>query len=1039
MVEVLALLEVCLLGVPRLVLNGRAVASIRRKNRALIYYLAANKRVVSRDNLLAFFWPDHERAAAQPILRTMIYDLRKQLGDAVQVDDQGISLTAGTRIDADVLSAAVDSSSSNEQQLTNALALYKGDFLDGFSLVDSPQFDDWVASEREHYRLLAMRGYARLARQQEMLRDYPAALESMRRALAFNSYQEDIQRDVMRLLFLNGDRTGVIRQYESLRKLLDDEMGVPPMPETRNLYDAIISDSYAAATPKSIAPVSDVDSSASKSILPFAGREAELEMLKGKLNHGKLILLEGEPGIGKTRLISELIAAQRREGETALVLRGVAYELEQGLPYQPILDALRGLLEGPDWKSLSVQLDLAAVWLTELARLLPELLTRYPEIPTPTQPADEARLWEALVQFFRALSRRGKVWLFLDDLHWADAATVGWLGYLVRHISSSALTVLATSHPVEGRIDLVKLLQTLKREDRLVHVELSVLSESGLRTIATVLSPEHEEQFSGWLVENAEGNPFFLTELVRYAYGIGLLTKDGALDLELFNSSPVIPATIHNLIESRLLRLSEQARDLLHIAAVVGREFDLELVRQVASLSESDALDGIEELQTAHLIRPLQGDKFAFDHSLTMQVAIQDMNQARQHSLHRRVAEALEVIYQNELDSVSGLIARHFVDGNSRVRATAYALRAGRFAASLAAWVEAIASYEQALKLETDKAKLAGIFLETGAARLHKGDFALASADYRTAVDMATALHNWPLAESAHLALNQSFLPQARFAEAISLAKKLRESGPAELEVCAEFCWGSGLSVESAHPAEAEYHLREAERLLHERGIHSSTVTLPQIMYQLAGAVGQQGRSPEAIDLYRQVLDMLDRGSASLDILRQIMLYNNLAYHLHLDGDPSAAEYIQAGIELARDKGSLSHMPYLLSTSGEIALAQNDLQGAENYFRDGLALAEQIPVPERVAGLTANLGLVAKARGESDLARERLRKALDLAAQLGSHHLEVRIRIWLAPLLSYEEGVLYLKAARTLAEQDGLRSLLEEIGGLENRLIPPRG
>jgi tetratricopeptide (TPR) repeat protein len=601
------------------------------------------------------------------------------------------------------------------------------------------------------------------------------------------------------------------------------------------------------------------------------------------------------------------------------------------------------------------------------------------------------------------------------------------------------LTVLATSHPVEGRIDLVKLLQTLKREDRLVHVELSVLSESGLRTIATVLSPEHEEQFSGWLAENAEGNPFFLTELVRYAYGIGLLTKDGALDLELFNSSPVIPATIHNLIESRLLRLSEQARDLLHIAAVVGREFDLELVRQVASLSESDVLDGIEELQTAHLIRPLQGDKFAFDHSLTMQVAIQDMNQARQHSLHRRVAEALEVIYQNELDSVSGLIARHFVDGNSRVRATAYALRAGRFAASLAAWVEAIASYEQALKLETDKAKLAGIFLETGAARLHKGDFALASADYRTAVDMATALHNWPLAESAHLALNQSFLPQARFAEAISLAKKLRGSGPAELEVCAEFCWGSGLSVESAHPAEAEYHLREAERLLHERGIHSSTVTLPQIMYQLAGAVGQQGRSPEAIDLYRQVLDMLDRGSASLDILRQIMLYNNLAYHLHLDGDPSAAEYIQAGIELARDKGSLSHMPYLLSTSGEIALARNDLQGAENYFRDGLALAEQIPVPERVAGLTANLGLVAKARGESDLARERLRKALDLAAQLGSHHLEVRIRIWLAPLLSYEEGVLCLKAARTLAEQDGLRSLLEEIGGLENRLIPPRG
>lgn len=1039
MAKVSALLEVYLLGVPRLVLNGRTVPSLRRKNRALIYYLAANKQAASRDKLLAFFWPDHERVAAQPILRTMIHDLRKQLGDTVQVDDQGIRLAPGTLIDADVLTAALDSSSSDEQELINALALYKGDFLEGFSLADSPQFDDWAASEREHYRLLAMRGYASLAHRQEVLRIFPAALESMRRALAFNGYQEDLQRDVMRLLYLNGDRTGVIRQYESFRKLLDEEMGVPPMPETRNLYDAIISDTYVATTAESIAPVSDVRSSGSESVLPFAGREAELEMLRSQLNHGKLILLEGEPGIGKTRLISELIAAQRREGETALVLRGVAYELEQGLPYQPILDALRGLLAGPDWKSLSVQLDLAPVWLTELARLLPELLTRYPEIPAPAQPADEARLWESLVQFFRALSRRGKIWLFLDDLHWADAATVGWLGYLVRHMSSSTLTVLATSRPMDGHTGLMKLLQTLEREDRLVHVGLSVLSESALRTIATVLSPEHEGQLSGWLVENAEGNPFFLTELVRYAYGIGLLKKDGALDLELFSSSPVIPATIHNLIESRLLRLSEQARDLLHIAAVVGREFDFGLVKQVASVSESDTLDAIEELQAAHLIRPLQGDKFAFDHSLTMQVAIQDMNQARQHSLHRRIAEALEAIHQNELDSLSGLIARHFVDGNSRVRAAAYAFRAGRFAANLAAWVEAIASYEQALKLELDDPKRARIFLEMGTARFHKGDFERASADFQAAVDLATVQHDWPLAESAHVALNQSFLPQARFAEAIALAKELCESGPPELAVCAEFCWGTGLSVESAHPIEAELHLRESERLLQERGMHTSSVTLPQIMYQLAGVLGQQGRSPEAIDLYRKVLDMLDRGTASLDILRNIMLFNNLAYQLYLAGDPSAAEYIRAGIEFAREKGSLSHMPYLYSTSGEIALARNDLDGAENYFRDGLALAEQIPVPERVAGLTANLGLVAKARGETDLACERLRKALDLATQLGSHHLEVRIRIWLAPLLSYEEGFLCLKAARALAEQDGLRSLLEEIGGLENHLITPRG
>jgi tetratricopeptide (TPR) repeat protein len=167
------------------------------------------------------------------------------------------------------------------------------------------------------------------------------------------------------------------------------------------------------------------------------------------------------------------------------------------------------------------------------------------------------------------------------------------------------------------------------------------------------------------------------------------------------------------------------------------------------------------------------------------------------------------------------------------------------------------------------------------------------------------------------------------------------------------------------------------------------------------------------------------------------MLYNNLAYHLHLVGDASAAQYTQAGIKLARDKGSLSHLPYLYSTSGEIALAQSDLDGAEKYFNEGLVLAEQVPVPERIAGLTANLALVAIQRGEFDLARERLHKALHLAGQLGSHHLQVRIRIWLAPLLPPEEAHLCLEAARTLAEQDGLRSLLDEVAGLENNLVLP--
>jgi tetratricopeptide (TPR) repeat protein len=562
-----------------------------------------------------------------------------------------------------------------------------------------------------------------------------------------------------------------------------------------------------------------------------------------------------------------------------------------------------------------------------------------------------------------------------------------------------------------------------------------VLPESAMQKMAAVLSRQHNDQLSGWLIKNAEGNPFFVTELVRYAQGIGLLKKDGALDMELLNLSPSIPATIQNLIQSRLLKLSENARHILHVSAVIGREFDFELVRQVSSFSEADTLDAIEELQAAHLIDSLPDDKFAFDHSLTMEVSLNDMNEARRHLIHRHVAETLESIYQNDLDPVSGLITGHFLSGNLPDRAKAYAFRAGGFAANLAAWGEAITFYKQTLSLESDDTERARIFVAMGMARFHKGDFALASKDYRSALELIQTSHNWSLLEDAYLGLSLSLYPQARFAEAIEMAAKLRTSGPSELALCAEFIWGASLDVESARPAEAERHLREAERLfLEPHRTFGTKVTLAQIKYSLAGVFGQQGQTRKAVEQFREVLDMLERGEGTLDTLRNIMAYNNLAYYLHLLGDASAMEYIREGIALAKERGSLSHLPYLYSTSGEIALADGDLDAAEKYFNDGLTLAEQIPFPERIAGLTANLGLVARERGDIDLARERLQTALNLVEPLGNRHLEVRIRIGLALLLPLSEARTCLNSARILAQEGGLSGLLDEIGELEKEL-----
>ncbi|RPI78179.1 MAG: hypothetical protein EHM41_26115 [Chloroflexi bacterium] len=172
---------------------------------------------------------------------------------------------------------------------------------------------------------------------------------------------------------------------------------------------------------------------------------------------------------------------------------------------------------------------------------------------------------------------------------------------------------------------------------------------------------------------------------------------------------------------------------------------------------------------------------------------------------------------------------------------------------------------------------------------------------------------------------------------------------------------------------------------------------------------------------------MLDVG-----IPRLLLAYNNLAYHLLLIKDESAEEYALTGLRLAREQGILPVQTYLLSTLGEIALARGHLDAAENYFKEGLALAERIAMPERIAGFTANLGLLASQRGKMDTAIHRLSTAMKASDDLGTRHLSAQIRIWLAPLLAEEEGKALLAEARAIAEAGGRKRLLEEISRLSN-------
>jgi DNA-binding SARP family transcriptional activator len=1047
------MLTVHLLGSPEVLLEGKPITVTRRKSRAWIYYLAANPLPIRRERLLAFFWPDTDRPSAQQTLRATLYSLRKALGAGLAVLDDGVSLAPDTDVDARKFDSNLQALVLQPQspvpelaQLRATLALYHGDFLADFSLPGGQEFEDWASAERERYRRLMVRGLMALSQALESQHEYAASLDALDRALQFDPLQEDVQRAALRLHFLAGDRAGAIRRYEMFRKLLDAEMGVPPMAETRAMYDAIITDTLHIPAPRTQAATTSAVSLPAVAApspraerlapgqLPFAGRTVELECLRSLASSHKMALIEGEAGIGKTRLAEEFIA-----GSKSLPLVGLARELEYALPYQPVREALRSLQVREDWSALRAGLDLLPVWWQEVAQLVPEHAPAVPAdgrdgaglLPAALVINDESRLWEGIFQFLLAVSRQRSLIMLLDDLHWADASSLGLVGYLVRRIASAKAPILliGTTRPVEMRSQLATLRQTLIREGRLEHIFLKRLSPAETSYLAQRLSQTYAHPLGDWLARASEGNPYMLTELVREAREKGILTADGTVNLSALPTSPVVPQSVYGLIQSRLVLLSDAARRVIDVGVAIGREFEFAVVARAAGLSEQAVLDALDELRNASLITPLDGLRFAFDHTLTMEVAYREAGEPRHRMIHRRVAEAMEYVYRQRLDEFAGLIAWHFAEGNTPERAAPYALRAARLAARLPAWKEAIASYEQALLGEFEQAERREIYMELGNAHSEIGEVAQATEAYREALALADDTAS---TTAARLALAQALMAQARFADAIEQAQAVVAAGGTDSPIAAEVIWGASLSIEGADLDGAVEHFQRAARL---GSTHPDPARMVQIKFELGGVQAQRGNLVQAVSLYREALAAAKAVNDERALPWHIFALNNLGYHLLLLGDSSAAEYAQEGLRLAQEKGQLQMQPFLLSTLGEIALAANNLDVAEQRFKEGLTLAEDLNSGERIAGLTANLGLVAQRRGETTLAIHRLSTALARAESLGVQHLIAQIHLWLVRLLPPSEAASHLDAARAIAESGGRKLLLAEVERLEQTLV----
>jgi DNA-binding SARP family transcriptional activator len=655
---------------------------------------------MSRESLAFTLFPEADEAGALAELRRYLYLANKALparaGDPwLIVDSETVRWNTEAEAFVDVI--AFERLAANAGTQPEALELYGGDLLEEI-------YDDWVVGERERMRTRYLTIASECLERHRGRREFAPAIACAKRILATDPWREDTLRALLAVRYESGDGAGALAEYEKFAKRLRDELAIAPMPETSAVRQAILRNDALPGSLDLPLRVAERDAPRAISILPFVGRRREFANLhavwgRAARGAGAFVLVAGEAGIGKTRLIAELARTVLAEG--GRVFAGTT-SAPEAVPYQAIVEALRSGLP------ILVARPPVAARRAALARVLPELCdVAAPDIVLPERAPEieTARIYDALAHAVRQLASPRPLLLVLEDVHWAGSATIEALGAVVRSLARAPVLIVASCRDEEAPPDhpLRAFLRSLRPFQNVEELSLERLGQEDVAELVAGVDGlrGRGETLARDLYAHSEGNALFLNEAI-----IGVLERGETVD-----DAP--PGSIEGVLERRIARLGEDAHTVVQIAAVAGSGCSVALVREVSNVPAAAVARGFDELLDRRIVREAgarANHDYVFTHHLIARAVYEGIEPAFRAQRHLRIARALETEHRVHAATPAREIARHYERAGECAESAQWYLTAARQAAAVHAYGDAVElatrTLEQAASEELRRAAL---------------------------------------------------------------------------------------------------------------------------------------------------------------------------------------------------------------------------------------------------------------------------------------------------------------------------------------------